>query len=141
VKVECKHPGGLLQPIAIPKWKWEVISLDFIIGFPKIVRKHDSIMVNVDRLTKVAHFILVRSTFSSSDVAQVFIRDVARIHSVSEKIVSDKDAKFTSKLWKEFFTGLGTKLALNKTYQPHADVKTERVNRILEDTLRMCVMH
>jgi hypothetical protein len=101
VKAECKHPGGLLQPIAIPEWKWEVISMDFITGFPKTVRQHDSIMVVVDRLTKVAHFIPVKSTFSASDVAQVFIRDVVRLHGVPKKIVSDRDAKFTSKFWKE----------------------------------------
>ena len=69
VKAECKHPGGLLQLIAIPEWKWDVISMDFIIGLPKTVKQHDSIMVIVDRLTKVAHFILVKSTFSASDVA------------------------------------------------------------------------
>ena len=69
VKVECKHLGGLPQPITIPKSKWEVISMDFIIGFPRIVKQNDSIMVIVDRLTMVAHLILVKSTFSASDVA------------------------------------------------------------------------
>ena len=69
MKAKCKHLGGLLQPIAVTKWKWEVISMDFITGLPKIVKQHDSIMVVVDRLTKVAHFIPVKSTSSSSDVA------------------------------------------------------------------------
>jgi len=69
VKAKCKNLGGLLQPIMIPKWKWEVISMDFITGFIKTTRQHDSIMVIVDILTKVAHFISVKSTFSSSDVA------------------------------------------------------------------------
>jgi len=68
-----KHPGGLLHMIVISKWKWEVISMDFIIGLSRTMRKHDSIMVVVDRLTKVAHFIPVKSTFSASDVALVFI--------------------------------------------------------------------
>eukprot|EP00253_Pinus_taeda_P020876 PITA_20876 len=53
VKVECKHPSGLLQHIAIPEWKWEVISMEFIIGLPRKVKKHDSIMVVVDKLSKV----------------------------------------------------------------------------------------
>ena len=69
VKVECKHPCGLLQPISILEWKWEVISMDFIIGFLRMFRKHDSIMAMVDRLTKVTHFIPVKSTYSASDVA------------------------------------------------------------------------
>jgi len=72
-EAECKHPGGLLQTIAIPEWKWEVISMDFVTGLLRPVRQHDSIMVIVDRLTKVVHFILVKSTFLASDVAQVFI--------------------------------------------------------------------
>lgn len=74
VKAECKHPCGLLQSILIPKWKWEVISMDFIIFLMRTFRQHDSIMVVVDKLTKVAHFILVKSTYSASHVAQVFIR-------------------------------------------------------------------
>jgi len=69
VKEECKHPSGLLQLILILEWKWEVISMNFIIGFPKTVKHHDSIMVIVDRLKKVPHFIPVKSTFLASDAA------------------------------------------------------------------------
>jgi len=90
--------------------------MDFIIGFLRIVRQHDSIMVVVDRLEKVAHFILVKSTFLAIDVAQVFIKYVIVLHGVSKNIVSDRDAKFTSMFWKELFVGLGTKLAFSTTY-------------------------
>jgi len=69
VKVECKHPSGLLQLITIPKWRWDVISMDLITRFPKTMRQYDSIMVILDRLKKVAHFILVKATFSASDVS------------------------------------------------------------------------
>jgi len=68
VKAKWKHPSGLLKSILILEWKWEVISMDFITGFPMTCRQHDSIMVVVDRLTKVVHFILVKSTYSASDV-------------------------------------------------------------------------
>jgi len=68
VKAECKNLGGLLQPILIPEWKWEVISMDFIKGLLRTSRQHDSIMVVVDMLTKVAYFIPVKSTYSTSDV-------------------------------------------------------------------------
>ena len=127
--------------ITIPKGKWEVISMDFIIGLSRTVRQHDSIMVIVDRLTKVSHFIPMKSTLSASIVAQVFIRDVVRLHGVQKKIVLERDVKFTSKFWKELFAGLGTKLAFSKTYNLHTDGQIERVNRILEDMLRMYVMH
>lgn len=69
VKTECKHRGGLLQPIPIPEWKWEVISKDFITCFSRTSRQHDSIMVVADRLNKVSHFIIVKSTNSANDVA------------------------------------------------------------------------
>jgi len=84
--------------------------------FTRTSRQHDSIMVVVDRLTKVAHFILVKSTYSTSDVAQVFIRDIVRLNGVLKNILSDRDANFTSKFWKELFAGLGTELAFNATY-------------------------
>jgi len=141
VKEECKHPDGTLQPIAVLEWKWEVISMDFIIEFSKTVKQHDSIMVIVDSLTKVAHFIPVKSTLSTSDVAQVFIRDVVRLHGVLKNIVSERDAKFTSKFWKELFAGLDIELAFSTTYHPQKYVHTERVNMILEDMLRIYVMH
>jgi len=133
VKAECKHPGGLLQPITIPEWKWEVVSMDFITSFPRTSRQHDSIMVVVERLTKVAHFIPMKSTYSTSDVAQLFIKDVVRLHGVTKNIVSDRDAMFTSNFWKESFTFLGTKLAVSTTYNPQTDGQTERVNKTLED--------
>eukprot|EP00253_Pinus_taeda_P032485 PITA_32485 len=79
--------------------------MDFIIGFPRTSRQHDSIIVVVDRLTKVAHFIPVKSNYSSSDVAQAFSKDIVSLHGVPKNIVSDKDAKFTSKSWKELFAG------------------------------------
>jgi len=99
-------------------------------------------MVVVDRLTKEAHFILViKSTYAANDVAHVFIRDVVRLHGVPKTIVSDMDAKFTSRFWKELFAGLGTELAFNTTYHPQIDRHTNRVNMILEDILRVYVMH
>ena len=63
MKAKCKHPGGMLQPIAIPEWKWEVVSMEFITVLSRIVRQHDSIMFVVDMCKKVAHFIPVKYTF------------------------------------------------------------------------------
>jgi len=107
VKEECKNQGGLLQPIPILEWKWEVISMEFITGLPRTSRQHGSIMVVVDRLRKVAHFIPVKNTYSNSKVAQVFIMEIVRLDGVPKRIMSDKDANFTSKFWKELFVGLG----------------------------------
>jgi len=95
--------------------------MDFITGFPRTSRQHETIMVMVDRLTKVAHFILVKAMYSSRDVAQVFIRNVVRFHGILKNIVSERVAKFTSKFWKYLFVGLGTKLTFNTTYRPQID--------------------
>ena len=70
VKVEHQHPAGLLQTFPIPEWKWEVISMDFILGLPMTMKQHDSIMVVVDKLTKVSHFIPVKSTYKVDAIAK-----------------------------------------------------------------------
>ena len=92
--------------------------MEFITGLSKTVRQHDSIMVVVNKLTKVAHFILVKSTFSVSDVAHVFIIDVVRLHGVTKKIVSYRDVKFTSNYWKDLSASLDTKFSFSTTYHP-----------------------
>ena len=98
-----------------------VISMDFIIHLLRKSKQNDSIVVVVDRLKKVAHFLLVKSTYSARDVTHVFIRDVVRLHNVLKKIVLDRDAKFTSKFWMELFTSLGTELAFSIAYHLQTD--------------------
>jgi len=98
-------------------------------------------MVVVDRLRKVAHFIPVKSTFSASNIAHVFIRDVFRLHGVLKNIVSDRDAKFTSKFWKDMFARLGTMLTFCTTYHPQTNKQIERVKKVLEDMLMMYVIY
>ena len=67
----------MLQPLPIPEWKWKVVTMDFIMGFPRMENLHDSIMVVVDKLTKVAHFIPLKTTNNVADVADIFIKEVA----------------------------------------------------------------
>jgi hypothetical protein len=95
VKAEHRHPTGLLQPHAIPESKWEVISMDFIVGLPLMARRHDSIFVVVDTLTKSAHFIPVRTTYQAPDIARVFISEIVRLHGVPKRIISDRGSVFT----------------------------------------------
>lgn len=92
VKEKCKHIGGLLQPIPILEWKWE-----FITSLSRTSMQHDSNMVVVDRLSKVAHSIAVKSMNSASEVAQIFIRKIVRLYGVPKKIILYIDAKFTSR--------------------------------------------
>src|SRR5713226_4590709 len=97
-------------------------------------------MVLVDRLTKEAHFILVKSTHETDDIAKIFMKEIFKLHGLPKAIVSDRDVKFTSNFWKGLFAYLGTKLNFSTAYHPQIDGKTERVNQVLEDMLRMYVM-
>ncbi len=81
MKFECKNTIGLLQPILIPEWKWEVISMYFITIFPRTSKQHDSIMVVVDKLSNVAHFILMKTNNSTSELFEIFIREIVRLQS------------------------------------------------------------
>ena len=121
VKVEHQHPTGSLQPLPVPEWKWEVISLDFITEFPMTWRQHDSIMVVVDKLTKAAHFIPVKSTHKTDDITKMFMKEIFKLHGFPKAIVSDRDVKFNSNFWRGLFSYLGTKLNFNTSYHPQTD--------------------
>ena len=97
-KTKHQHPFGLLQPLPIPEWKWEIISIDFITGLPKTNKQHDSIMVVVDKLSKPAHFIPVNSTFKSINIANIFMKEIFRLHGIPKVVISDRDVKFTGNL-------------------------------------------
>ena len=90
VKVDYRLPTGLLQPLPIPKWKWEVVIIDFITKFPKTTRQHNSIMVVVDKFTKDAHFIPVNSTHKKTNIADIYMKEIARLHGIPKEIVFDK---------------------------------------------------
>jgi hypothetical protein len=96
VKTEHRHPTGLLQPFPIPEKKWEVVTIDFITKFPRIGRKHDSIMVVVDKLTKDTHFVPVKMTHTTTNIAEIYMREIARLHGIPEEIVLERYTKFTS---------------------------------------------
>lgn len=115
--------------------------MDFIIGFPNNPKQHDEIKVVVDNLRKVVHFVSVKSTNLASDVAQVFLKEIVGLHGVSKKIISDRDSNFTSKFWRELFAILGIELAFSIACHPQANGETKRTNKILEDMLRMYIMH
>ena len=97
-------------------------------------------MVLVDKLTKVAHFIPVRSSYNAAFVARVYMEQVVRLHGIPKKIISDRDPVFTSSLWRSLQRELGTQLNFSSAYHPETDGQTERVNQIMEDMLRMYVM-
>ncbi|KAL0537323.1 hypothetical protein IC582_026300 [Cucumis melo] len=140
VKAPRQKPAGLLQPLSIPEWKWENVSMDFITGLPKTLRGFTVIWVVVDRLTKSAHFVPGKSTYTASKWAQLYMSEIVRLHGVPVSIVSDRDARFTSKFWKGLQTAMGTRLDFSTAFHPQTDGQTERLNQVLEDMLRACAL-
>ncbi|KAA0036149.1 ty3-gypsy retrotransposon protein [Cucumis melo var. makuwa] len=109
VKAPRQRPAGLLQPLSVPGWKWESVSMDFIIGLPRTLKGYTVIWVVVDRLTKSAHFVPGKSTYTASKWGQLYMTEIVRLHEVPVSIVSDRDARFTSKFWKGLQLALGTR--------------------------------
>jgi hypothetical protein len=140
-KVEHQHPTRLLQSLPILEWKWETISMDFITGIPKMNKQNYAMMVVVDKLSKATHFISVKSTCKEINIANIFMKEIFKLHGMPKEILSNRYAKFTLAFWKSLFIGCGTQLLFSTTYHPQTDGKIERVNRILEYMLRMHVMH
>jgi transposase InsO family protein len=140
VKAEHQKPAGLLQPLKVPDWKWDQIHMDFIIRLPKTKSGYDSIWVVVDCLTKVAHFILVKTTYTSAKFADIYMKRIVCLRGVPKSIVSDRGTQFTSHFWKQLHESLGTRLEFSTTFHPQTDGQTERVNQILEDMLRACAL-
>ena len=88
-------PGGMLQSLLIPEWKWDFITMDFVVGLP-VSRTKDAIWVIVNRLTKSAHFLANRKTDGATVLAKKYVSEIVKLHGVPVSIVSDRDSKFTS---------------------------------------------
>jgi hypothetical protein len=119
VKAEHKRPAGLLKPLEITEWKWEHITIDFVVGLPHSPRGRDAIWVVV---------------------VPLYMKEVIRLHGVPKSIIFDRDSKFVSKFWESLHSALGTKLSLSVAFHPQTDGQSERTIQTLEDMLRACVL-
>jgi transposase InsO family protein len=107
---------------------------------PCTQKGYDAIWVIVDRLTKVAHFIPVKTTYKGSQLVELYMARIVCLHGVPKKIVSDRGSQFTSRFWRSFHENMSTKLNFSTTYHPQTDGQTERTNQVLEDMLRACAL-
>ncbi|KAJ9552277.1 hypothetical protein OSB04_016322 [Centaurea solstitialis] len=140
VKVEHQRPHEKLQPLDIPVWKWEHITMDLITKLPWTSRSYDAICVVVDRLTKSAHFIAIRESSSAEALADIYVKEIVARHGVPVTIISDRDVRFTSRFWGKFHEDLGTRLQFSTAFHPQTDGQSERTIQTLEDMLRACVL-
>jgi hypothetical protein len=124
VKAEYQRPTGLLHPLKVPEWKWEEIGMDFIVGLPRTQKSYDSIWVIIDRLTKVVHFISVKTTYKGSQLAELYMARIVCLQGVPKSLHENMD----------------TKLNFSSAYHPQTDGQTERTNQVLEDMLRACAL-
>ncbi|XP_050238154.1 uncharacterized protein LOC126687641 [Mercurialis annua] len=125
VKAERHHLTGLLQPLFIPKWKWEHVNMNFVVGLPRTQQGHDAIWNIVNRLTKSAHFLSIKVNYPLDKLAEIYTREIVRLHGVPYSIVSDRDPRFYIKVLAELTTTYG---------------QSERTIQTLEDMLRACMI-
>lgn len=140
VKIEHQKHTVLLQPLEIPKCKWDSISMDFIVGLPRTSLDHDTIWVVVDKLTKLANFLPIKSTYTLDELVQVYVKEVVRLHGVPNSIILDRDPRFTSRFWKSLREVLGTKLRFNIAYHSQTYGQTKRTIQTLKNMLRPCAL-
>ena len=114
--------------------------MDFITGLPRTIGGYNAIWVIVDRLTKSAHFLPIKKTYSTDRLAKLYVNRIVCLHGVLESIVYDKRATFTSIFWQELHKALGTRLDFRSTFHPQMDGQSERTIQTLKDMLRMYVM-
>jgi hypothetical protein len=123
IKASHLKIAGVLQPLPISSWKWEDISMDFIVGLPNTSQRHDSIWVIVDRLTKTAHFLPMHTTYNAKKYAEIYLDQIVCLHGVPKTIISDRGAQFIAHFWEQLQHSLGTKLIRSSVYHPQTDDK------------------
>ncbi|TLD05659.1 reverse transcriptase domain protein [Venturia nashicola] len=137
-------PYGLLQPLQVPTRPWQSVAMDFIVKLPPSADPvtgeiYDGIMVTVDRFSKYGRFIPYRETWTATDLAHEFLKNVVANHGLPESLISDRDKLFTSNFWTALMQHLSIKHKMSTAYHPQTDGQTERLNQILEQYLRLYV--
>ncbi|KAJ9519236.1 hypothetical protein QJQ45_017895, partial [Haematococcus lacustris] len=135
-KSSTLKPGGLLNPLSIPDYRWESVSMDLIIKLPSASHGFDAICVFVDRLSKMVHFVPCKESMNAKGFARLFVDNVFKLHGLPKDVVSDRGPHFHNTFWHHVQKLLGMRGSLSSSYHPQSDGQTERYNRVLEEMLR-----
>jgi len=135
-KTSTQAPAGTLQPLAIPVERWDTISMDLITDLPVTLGRNDSVIVFVDKLSKMVELVPCKKTIDAAGFAEVFVRSIVMRYGVPVVIISDRDPRFTAVFMRTVMELLGTKQALSTAFHPQSDGQTEVMNRVLEQYLR-----
>ncbi|KAJ9522039.1 hypothetical protein QJQ45_005086 [Haematococcus lacustris] len=135
-KSSTLKPGGLLNPLSIPDYRWESVSMDLITKLPSAPHGFDAICVFVDRLSKMVHFVPCKESMNAKGFARLFVDNVFKLHGLPKDMVSDRGPHFHNTFWHHVQKLLGMRGSLSSSYHPQSDGQTERYNRVLEEMLR-----
>jgi hypothetical protein len=139
-KPSQQRTPGLLMPIEPPNYQGHTWSMDYITQLPPCTRTgNDAIVVFVCKLTKLKHIVACKTDIDAPSTARLFLDGVVRLHGMPERIISDRDPRFTANFWQAFWAGLGTTLSMSTAYHPETDGQTENANRTLEIMLRSVI--
>ncbi|GJS02249.1 putative reverse transcriptase domain-containing protein [Tanacetum coccineum] len=140
VKAEHQRPAGLLVQRDMPQWKWDNITMDFVMKLPKSSQGYNTIWVIIDRLTKFAIFVPMRETDSMDKLARMYLKEVVMRHGIPLSIICDRDPRFASNFWRSLQNTLGTCLDMSTAYHPQTDGQSKRTIQTLKDMLRACAI-
>lgn len=141
-RIKARHDRhqGLLQPLPVPERSWQHISVDFITHLPSS-NGYDAVLVVVDRLTKMRHYVPCLMTSNAEDVARIFVREIYRLHGAPASVVSDRDIRFVNNFWDHLSKRLQLSTKMTVAHRPEGDGQTERMNAVLEQHLRAYVSY
>jgi len=137
-KTQRRLPVGELQPLPMLNDRWETVSVDFIVELPES-GGYDAVMVIIDSAGKCAHFCETTTTVTAAGAANLYLRNVWKLHGLPRKVISDRSPQFVALFMKELFRLLGIEVASSTAYHPQTDRQTERVNQELEQFLQIFV--